>query len=499
MLKTENKKSLIINLICIFLYAAATLTIVLHHEIWADEAQVWLIVKNLGFIDLFKHLVNEGHPALFYLLMMPFAKMNVSIFFMQIFCWLCSCAGVFLLLTFAPFNKITKCAIITSAGFLYFFPVIARSYSLLPLLIFALAAIYKDRLKHPLFFSILLALTANIHVIMFGFVFITGLFFLLEIFKEKKLGNSICTSAIIITGLLAVVIQLWGTENANSMINFSTQNIWRSCIIVPVQFFVNAVDFNNSLYSIINKLSYGTVLYVLFGFIFFILYINLCIALWFYDKKIFVINSLSILFQFFIYIFAYSALMYPSRIFCAFIITMFCCWIVLEQNRHKKTKLFSAKTLNIIMAIFFAMTVFNGINYTIKDITGNYSSAKETAKFIKQNIPENSVLIPTEDGCALGIYYYLPERKFWSLRRQTYIKYMKWVKEDNNVYEDYYFTKILENNIQKHKLKNVYIISSNFMNLHHFEDKLPSKYKLIFSSNKAVALGESFKIYRFKE
>ena len=242
MLKTENKKSLIINLICFFLYAAATLAIVLRHEIWADEAQVWLIVKNLGFVDLFKHLVLEGHPALFYLLMMPFAKMNVSIFFMQIFCWLCSCAGVFLLLTFAPFNRITKCAIITGAGFLYFFPVIARSYSLLPLLIFILAVIYKDRLKHPLLFALLLALIANTHVIMFGFVFITGLFFLLEIFKEKKLGNSICTSAIIITGLLAVVIQLWGTENANSMINFSTQNIWSSCIIVPVQFFVNAVE-----------------------------------------------------------------------------------------------------------------------------------------------------------------------------------------------------------------------------------------------------------------
>ena len=75
---------------------------------------------------------------------------------------------------------------------------------------------------------------------------------------------------------------------------------------------------------------------------------------------------------------------------------------------------------------------------------------------------------------------------------------MKWVKEDNDVYEDYYFTKILEYNVQKYNLKNVYILSSDFMNLHHFEEKIPSKYELIFSSSKALSLGESFKVYKFK-
>lgn len=495
----ENKKNIILNLILTIVYAIIIFVVVLHHEIWADEAQVWQITRNLSVFDfsLFKHLVNEGHPSFFYLLIMPFAKMNMPIFIMQVLCWLSSVISVFLLLQYSPFNKITKFGIIISAGFLYFFPVIARSYSILPLLVFLLAMMYKDRDKHPFVYALLLVLCANTHVIMFGFAAVLGMFFIIENFRNIK--KHILSFLIVVLGLAAVVMQLWGTDCANSMINFSLQNIGHSLIIVPLQFFVNAVDFNNSILFCINKIAFAPVLYGLYVLVFLCLYLILCCGLWFYNKKIFALNLIGVLFQFFIYIFAYSALMYPSRIFCAFIITVFCYWIVLQQDDKDVPKIFLRGCINVMLAIFFFMTCFNGFNYVLKDIKLNYSSAGETALFIKENIPQNSVLIPTEDGCALGIYYYLPDRKFWSVRRHDYIKYMKWIKEDNDVYEDYYFTKILEYNIQKYKLKNVYIISSDFMNLHHFEQKLPDKYKQIFSSSKALSLGESFKIYRFEE
>ena len=63
----ESKKTLFKNIICTILYAVFTLIIVLHHETWADEAQVWLLAKHLSIFDfsLFKHLVNEGHPSFF--------------------------------------------------------------------------------------------------------------------------------------------------------------------------------------------------------------------------------------------------------------------------------------------------------------------------------------------------------------------------------------------------------------------------------------------------
>ena len=142
---------------------------VINHEIWADEAQVWLIVKNLSIPEMLKHLVNEGHPAFFYLLIMPFAKAGFPIFSMQIICWLCSSAAVFLLLQFSPFSKFSKFAITASAGMFYFFPVIARSYSIIPLLVFALAVLYPKAKEKPFLYAFLLVILANTHIIMFAF------------------------------------------------------------------------------------------------------------------------------------------------------------------------------------------------------------------------------------------------------------------------------------------------------------------------------------------
>ena len=69
-----KNNNLFISLIITFVYAVITLITALHHEVWADEAQVWQLCSNLSFLDLFKHLQNEGHPSLFYLMVMPFAK-----------------------------------------------------------------------------------------------------------------------------------------------------------------------------------------------------------------------------------------------------------------------------------------------------------------------------------------------------------------------------------------------------------------------------------------
>ena len=90
------------------------------------------------------------------------------------------CCAVFLLLQFSPFNGFAKFAVITSAGFLYFFPVIARSYSIIPLLVFALAVLYPKAKEKPFLYAILLVILANTHVIMFAFCALLAVFFFLD-------------------------------------------------------------------------------------------------------------------------------------------------------------------------------------------------------------------------------------------------------------------------------------------------------------------------------
>ena len=181
-----DKKKLLINIVLTILYAIITFFVVLHHEIWVDELQVWQLVSNLSVVELFKRLSNEGHPALFYLLVMPLAKMSLSVFSLQILCWLFSVAGVFVLLQFSPFKWWCSLAIVLSSGFMYSFPVIARSYSLLPFLMFIAAILYGKRKEQPILYAISLFLISQIHVIMFIFVFVLTLYFGIEMKKENK-------------------------------------------------------------------------------------------------------------------------------------------------------------------------------------------------------------------------------------------------------------------------------------------------------------------------
>ena len=42
-----------------------------HHELWRDEAQAWLIARDVPLSRLFAELHYEGHPALWFLLLKP--------------------------------------------------------------------------------------------------------------------------------------------------------------------------------------------------------------------------------------------------------------------------------------------------------------------------------------------------------------------------------------------------------------------------------------------
>ena len=164
-----NKK-LVVSIAITIIYALITLVAVLHHELWADEAQVWQLAKHLSIPELIEHLHNEGHPSLLYLLTMPFAKISNNAVFMQLICWFFMCIASFLLIYKAPFKAITKASILMSAGFFYFLPVIARGYSLIPFFVLMAAILYSKRKEQPILYAIPLFFLANTHAIMFGFV-----------------------------------------------------------------------------------------------------------------------------------------------------------------------------------------------------------------------------------------------------------------------------------------------------------------------------------------
>ena len=319
-----NKK-LAINLAITILYAVITIFSVLHHEIWADEAQVWMLVKYISLPDLFQHLVNEGHPPFFYLVVMPFAKLFDNIVWMQLICWIASVLAVFLLWNNSKFNNLTKTVITLSAPFIYFFPTVARSYSIIPLFVFLLAIFHNKTKEHPFIYTFLIVALTHTHVIMAMFCFLLFVRFLyINIYlkyknKEKLDKKFILAACFMFLGFVGLFLQLVGTTASNVYINYKDEDKIGAFARIIFAFIFGSMD----AYYIKSHAYYFNYFTLTYCAIFATTTILLFVALFKNNKKLFWLFLLSSSFQIFVYMAAYNQLVLPTRIFSLYTILIF--------------------------------------------------------------------------------------------------------------------------------------------------------------------------------
>lgn len=411
----KGKKDFIFNVIIVLLWGALTLFFAMHHEIWRDEAQAWLVVRDLDLAGIIRHVRTEGHPLLWYFLLFPLAKLHLGVLSMQVLNWLLIFAGGVFFVFKSPFNKFVKSAFLFGSGMFYLLPSFSRSYSLIPILIFILAYFYPKRRTNPYIYALLLILIANTHVIMFGFVSSLCLLYLYELVTEKDSANkkavtiSLTAAAL---SLLAIVLYLSGVRAEH--------------IYVSVYETTTLAVFNSwAAYLSGISLGWFTVLFYLaalgaFGF------------LLKRSPKMFFVFTTSVISQFIIYRWIWRFL--PQRAFTILLILMFCLWVVLASKEFSaKEKLVNNIFTSIFAVVFFLSTFTPGIKFILMDLRMEYSDSKNAAQFINENIPSDAVIVSTYDLITSGILAYLPERKFYSAEYETFYTYSLWTmtKQDS--------------------------------------------------------------------
>jgi len=135
------------------------------HEKWADEAQAWLIARDLGLRTIWFHeLRYEGSPGLWHtILWVAQHVFRASYGAVGYIGMAGAAAGVGLLIFKAPFPRIIRWPLAFTYFLVYQYAVIARSYTLLPLLTFAAAIFFKD-VRRPERMTVVLVLLANLSV-----------------------------------------------------------------------------------------------------------------------------------------------------------------------------------------------------------------------------------------------------------------------------------------------------------------------------------------------
>ena len=203
-------KSKIFSVSVTFFYALLTSIVSIYHEPWRDEAQAWLIARDLDIVSLFKQMRYEGTPALWHLILFPFAKLNFPYGTITIIHLVIAISMVYLFVSYAPFSRITKLLFIFSYYIAYEYAIIARNYNIAILLLFLIAIFYKERFEHPIRHSFLIFLLFNTNIYGFFMASSLSLIYVWELVKEKKQLKLYCSAILIMClgGILSFIQML---------------------------------------------------------------------------------------------------------------------------------------------------------------------------------------------------------------------------------------------------------------------------------------------------
>ncbi|MGI8743733.1 MAG: hypothetical protein ACR2NN_14385 [Bryobacteraceae bacterium] len=145
----------------LFIYGAVVAASIWHHEQWADEAHAWLLARDVDLAGLWTRLLHyEGSPGLWHTLLHLAIRLGVPYRGEDVISGLLGFSAAWLVMKRAPFPTIVRLLLPFTYFLCYQYVVVARSYSLLPVLLFACALIYHRSEQRLMLFTVFLSLMA---------------------------------------------------------------------------------------------------------------------------------------------------------------------------------------------------------------------------------------------------------------------------------------------------------------------------------------------------
>lgn len=204
------------------LYSLFILTIAWHHEPWADEAQAWLLARDASFLELWTRLLHyEGSPGLWHTLLMAMARAGLPYRSEAVLAGLLGLASAALILWRAPFPFAVRLLLPFTYFLAFQYVIVARSYSLLPVLLFSCLLLYPAARTHRFLFLALVALMACVSV--HGLILSAALLTSLDIggvlnWKQQSTQSRrrIALAALFFIALISVLALLtWPAQDVN--------------------------------------------------------------------------------------------------------------------------------------------------------------------------------------------------------------------------------------------------------------------------------------------
>ncbi|OGW41063.1 MAG: hypothetical protein A2Y97_13305 [Nitrospirae bacterium RBG_13_39_12] len=393
----------------ILLYSAINIVLLLHHEPWEDEAHAWLVARDLDIISIFKQMAYDGTPALWYMLLVPFAKAGLPYISEFILHLVFAVAAVAIFVFYAPFSKVTKVLFIFSYYMAYEYSIIARSYGLSVFLIFLIAALYAKRFEYPLWYAFLIFLLFNTNAHSFSVASSLTILFAWEFYRNKVKAKRLkMASLIMCMGGLLSFLQVLPQPDTIDYRPFFGHAYPAPLIAIANAFFPWHIAFHLSgeLRSIVIVISFLIFFTIILSF--------------FKRPAVLFILLLSFSGLFYIFVFVYpGALRHHGFVL---LILLFALWIGryypdLQKHHSNDISTMRISELSvpsmILINICLSLSLLHAFRIQYQEYKYTFSGAKEMAHFIIKNKLDNYAIVAHSSPYASALLPYLPERKFW--------------------------------------------------------------------------------------
>ncbi len=460
-----------------------------NHESWADEAQAWLLARDLTLTDLFKTLPSEGHPPLWYLLLFPFAKAGMPYETIKVFSALFAIGAMYVLL----FKTKAPLALKLTVPFHYYmvfqYAIFGRSYSMMLFFVMAAVGLYPKRFDKPLLFALCIVGLFNTHMLIFTFAGTLALLFVIDGLQEKQPVKKLAPAALLMFVGGAYLLSYLGSSEMSAFFaqkvdhHFSKVGIGATLGLVLNK--LTSTQGHNNYYA--SEITYEAIPFIV-----------LALATIVRPKAfVLLIGGLAGI----VYIIGFRYSDAQLRHYGAIFVVLAATYAIAAYYKNdvfniplKRNIIRYAGIIMGVVIIFQLPVVWH--NYR-NDVYGMYSGSKDAAEYINEHIPEDAIIVAAPTWSTLSILPYLPKKiKFYNAACERFGSYYIYdscfTREagfDNNQILQIIYSKF------RNRLGNTFMIFN-------FEIDLKAAYFLeeVYATPEQVLYKqEQYFIYRFKK
>ena len=470
------------------------------HELWRDEANVWLIARELSPIQLFREIRYQGHPCLWYLLIMPFAKLGFPFKTISALSFLVMAFGAGIFTFKAPFHPMTKFVCLLSPIFSYYYPVVARNYCLIALLLILLAHYYPKRNEKPWFYGLLLGLLVQADTIALATAGLISLMWLYEGISQSVRNRQAAPLFNKVKGLWIpfVSLLLWMAEFKN--VSDSPEYQFRQLTISEF-----LQEIRNFSYHILSRMTgqgqaFDTILIVLF------LAVGILISI-----KLKNLWPMIVMVGTFLLQAVFSILIYQLHIWHYIAIAFTLIWFLWlggskeegEETVPKRTRCFnfSCRILSEIVLILLSVTMFIRWNSPEESsslsnaLFGVYSDGVNVAAFISENVDQEELILSTDVSESSTVQAYLGKGyTFYYAGNGKKATYADYAAEQKQVIS--YDEMIVWAKANFPEKEEVYILESPSNCIENIPDEAKAEFQVCYQTEGETARGENYILYR---